>query len=101
MRLEKRRGGNENVNGMRQVFYSSKFRKALKKMPRFVKDAFLEKEGAFLDNPFLPTLETHKLHGKYKEYWAFTVIGQYRVMFQRLKNDDAGLINIGTHDIYK
>lgn len=78
---------------MGHVFYSSRFRKALKKMPRFVNDAFLEKEGAFLTNPFNPALETHKLHGKYKEYWAFTVIGQYRVMFQFLKDGDAGLVN--------
>lgn len=70
-------------------------------MPRFVKDAFLEKEGVFLDDPFLPTLETHKLHGKYKDYWAFTVIGQYRVMFQFLEDEDVGLVNILTHDIYR
>lgn len=50
-------------------------------MPNFVKQAFLGREGLFLDNPFNPLLETHKLHGKYKDYSAFTVIGQYRVMF--------------------
>jgi len=58
---------------MRQVFYSSKFKRNLKKMPDFVKKAFLEKESLFLTNPFHPSLETHKLHGKYKEYLAFTV----------------------------
>lgn len=71
-------------------------------MPNFVTKAFLEKESLFLDNPFSPLLETHKLHGKYKDYWAFTVIGQYRVMFRIMENErDVGLINIGTHDIYK
>ena len=70
-------------------------------MPKFVQEAFLEKEGVFLRNVFEIALETHKLHGKYKEYWAFTVIGQYRVMFTFLDNNDVGFINIGTHDIYK
>lgn len=71
-------------------------------MPNFVKKAFLERESLFLDNPFHPLLDTHKLHGKYKEYWAFTVIGQYRAMFRIMENGrDIGLINIGTHDIYK
>ena len=71
-------------------------------MPRFVKDAFLQKEAAFLANPFLPALETHRLHGKYKEYWAFTVVGQYRAMFHFMENEkDIGLVHIGTHEIYR
>ena len=87
---------------MRQIFYSSKFQKSLRKAPDSVKKAFLKRESLFLMSPFHPTLETHKLHGKYKEYWAFTVIGQYRVMFRFIKNKvDVGFINIGTHEIYK
>lgn len=72
-------------------------------MPVFVKKAFLEKESLFFTNPFHPSLETHKLHGKYKMYWAFTVVGQYRVMctFMDGIGGDVGFINIGTHDIYK
>lgn len=71
-------------------------------MPEFVKKAFLKKESLFFDNPFHPVLETHKLHGKYKDYWSFTVIGQYRVMFRFMENEkDAGFINVGTHEIYK
>jgi len=87
---------------MRQVFHSSKFRKALGRMPKFVKRAFLEKESLFLTDPFHPSLGTHKLHGKYREFFAFTVIGQYRLMFRFMENGrDIGLINIGTHEIYK
>ena len=71
-------------------------------MPDFVKKAFLEKECLFFESPFHPSLETHKLHGKYKNYWAFTVIGQYRIMFRFMENEyDVGFINIGTHEIYK
>lgn len=70
-------------------------------MPRFVIEAFLKKESMFLINPFDTQLETHKLHGKYKEYWAFTVIGQYRVMFLFMEKGEFGFINIGTHSIYQ
>lgn len=70
-------------------------------MPKFIQKAFLEKEGKFLTNPFGQALGTHKLHGKYKEYWAFTVIGQYRIMFLFMKDGDIGFINIGDHDIYR
>lgn len=85
---------------MRQIFYSSRFKKNLRKMPAFVKNAFLEKESLFLTEPFHPSLETHKLHGKYGKYWSFTIVGQYRVMF-RFVGSDFGFINIGTHEIYK
>ena len=70
-------------------------------MPKFVQEAFLEREGAFLKNVFDPAIETHKLHGKYKKYWAFSVIGQYRVMFVFMEEREIGFINIGTHGIYK
>lgn len=71
-------------------------------MPKFIKEAFLEKENLFLNNPFHPSLKTHKLHGKYKEYWAFTIIGSYRVMLKFMENkQDVGFINVGNHEIYK
>jgi len=55
-------------------------------MPCFVKKAFLEKESLFLTNPFNSSLETHKLHGKYKEYWAFKVVGQYNLQVKNIKS---------------
>jgi len=70
-------------------------------MPNFVKEAFLQKEGIFLKNIFDSRLDTHKLHGKYKDCWAFSVVGQHRVMFRFLGNGEVGFINIGTHEIYK
>ena len=87
---------------MRYIYYSSKFEKSLRKMPRFVKKAFLGKESLFVSNPFGASLETHKLHGKYKEYWAFTIVGQYRIMFKFANNErDVEFVNIGTHEIYR
>jgi mRNA-degrading endonuclease YafQ of YafQ-DinJ toxin-antitoxin module len=80
---------------------SSAFRKAYKKMPVQVKRRALEKERIFRANPFDSRLGTHKLHGKYQNYWAFTVTGQYRIMFAFLGSDTADFITIGTHGIYR
>ena len=55
---------------VRNIYYSSRFKKSLKRMPKFVREAFLEREGTFLESVFDPALETHKLHGKYKNYWG-------------------------------
>ncbi|MEK7651485.1 MAG: type II toxin-antitoxin system mRNA interferase toxin, RelE/StbE family [Patescibacteria group bacterium] len=80
---------------------SSKFRKSYKRLPKSVKEKAKEKEQIFRANPFDSRLDTHKLHGKYKDYWAFTVVNQYRTMFAFVDSDKADFINIGTHDIYK
>lgn len=66
-----------------------------------MKEKAKEKEQIFRANPFDSRLDTHKLHGKYKDYWAFTVVNQYRTMFAFVDSDKADFINIGTHDIYK
>ena len=80
---------------------TSKFRKAYKKMPRVVKTKAEEKEKIFQKDPFDSRLDTHKLHGKYKEYLAFTVMGQYRIMFSFFGAEFVDFVNIGTHEIYK
>ena len=90
-----------NERPIRKIYYTSKFKKSLAEMPRFVQQAFLKREGLFLHNAFHPSLDTHKLHGKYKEFWAFTAIGQYRVMFGFIATDKVAFINIGTHTIYR
>ncbi len=80
---------------------SSKFKKSYKKLPKSVQGKAKEKEKFFRANPFDSKLDTHKLHGKYKEYWAFTISGQYRIMFAFINSDRVDFINIGTHEIYK
>jgi addiction module RelE/StbE family toxin len=83
------------------IRFTSKFRKAYKKMPKEVKMKAEEKEKIFLKDPFDSRLDTHKLHGKYKEYSAFTVVGQYRIMFAFSGKEFVDFVNIGTHEIYK
>lgn len=84
-----------------RIRVTSKFEGSFRKLPREIQTKAQEKEILFRKDPFDPRLNTHKLHGKYKEYWAFTVIGQYRVMFAFAGKNSADFINIGTHEIYK
>jgi len=86
---------------IKRIYYSSKFEKALGKMPQFVKRAFIKRGKLFLSNAFHPSLDAHPLHGKYMGFWSFTVIGQYRVMFAFRDSHYADFVNIGTHEIYR
>ena len=85
------------------IYLSSKFKKAYKCLPKQIKEKAGEKEKIFKQNPFNPILVTHRLHGKYKDYWSFSIDESYRIMFQFLdaEKTKVALINIGTHEIYK
>lgn len=80
---------------------SSKFEKEYKKLPMVVKERAVKKEAVFRKDPFDPRLDTHKLHGKFKNYRALTISGQYRIMFAFLPGNMVDFINVGTYDIYK
>ena len=84
-----------------EIYLTSYFKKEFKRLPKQVRQKTEEKEKIFRNNPFSLILNTHKLHGKYKEYWAFTVVGQYRIMLAFSGGGFVDFINIGPHDIYK
>lgn len=51
----------------------------------------------FTANPQDPLLRSHKLKGELKDYWAFSVDDNLRVVF-RWEGDAAFLVNLGSHD---
>ncbi|MFY9484527.1 MAG: hypothetical protein WAP74_02800 [Patescibacteria group bacterium] len=61
----------------------------------------VERVAMFRDNPFDIRLKTHKLTGKLKGDWAFSVDYHNRVRFRILDQTIALLIDVGSHDIYK
>ncbi len=55
------------------------------------------------DDPFHPSLRTHKLKGNLAETWSCSIDYQYRILFgfvEESKNGDRAilLLNMGTHD---
>jgi len=54
----------------------------------------------FRNNPFDTRLKTHKLHGKLKDLWSFSIDERYRVLFE-FDGDDVIFLDVGDHDMYK
>jgi len=81
-----------------RIFYSSKFLRSFKKLPKPIQDEFRKKEIVFRENPHDPGLRTHKL--KDREEWSFLVTYQIRVIFI-FENNHALFVNIGDHSIYR
>ena len=83
------------------IDYSRQFLKAASRIPAKLIVLADEKEALFKMNPFHPSLETHKLHGKDKDVWAFSINRKYRIKFVFLSRDHVLFVDIGTHDIYR
>jgi len=83
------------------LYYTTKFKKKLKDFPTKERANFLKKFKTFLDDPFEPSLKTHKLAGKLDNYWSFSLNYNLRVLFRFVNDTAVELIDMGGHDIYK
>jgi len=95
MFMEKRTDKTKNIE------YSKRFLKSLKKLSDEVIGQAEEKEKIFKNNPFDLQLKTHKLSGREKEIWAFRINYKYRIKFIFLNNNEVLFLDIGTHEFYK
>lgn len=86
---------------IKNVYYSSDFKKSLNKLPGSDKRQAKKKIQLFLKDPFAPPLKTHKLLGKLKNYWSFSVNYRVRILFEFIDEESVGFIDIGTHQIYR
>ena len=84
-----------------KIIYSTKFAKEYKRLPLKVKKLAEKKEIIFRKDPFEPSLKTHKLTGKLKEYYSFSIDYQYRIIFEFAKKDVIWFHLVGTHEVYK
>lgn len=89
---------------MIEIGYSSSFKKAFKKLLKAapeIEEKFWEKIDIFYENPFDIQLKTHKLSGKLKNLWSFSIDFSIRVIFCFESKDLVTFIDIGTHeDVY-
>jgi addiction module RelE/StbE family toxin len=85
---------------MIEIAFSSSFKRAFKKASKnkSVEKKFWEKTEVFINQPFHTSLRTHKLSGKLKDLWSFTVEYDLRVIFYFTDKSHAIFIDIGTHD---
>ncbi|MDZ8189642.1 MAG: hypothetical protein RMX96_32995 [Nostoc sp. ChiSLP02] len=86
---------------MVEVSFSSLFKCAFKKRIQRNVDLetrFWQKLEQFTANPFDEGLKTHKLSGKLKNLWSFSVDYDDRVVFYFTDDGDVVFVDIGSHD---
>lgn len=83
------------------IDYSPEFRRLFKRLPKEIKLIAIQREKIFRDNMHEPSLKTHKLGGKLKGKFAFSISYSFRIIFSVERDDTIRFHLIGTHDIYK
>jgi len=86
---------------MIEIIWDASFKRKYKKLKKSEPDVislFWNQLELFTVNPFSPALKTHKLSGRLKNYWAFSINYSYRVTFRFIDDNNVLLIEIGTHD---
>lgn len=83
-----------------RILYSSIFARRFKKLDLEIRRLAEERENIFRENPFDARLKTHKLHGRFHDFWAFSVSGTVRIIFKFEEEQTALFYHIGDHDIY-
>jgi len=84
-----------------KIYPTRHFIRAYKSLPDKIKISAGKKEKIFKNNPFDPRLKTHKLKGRFKGCWAYSVSYQYRILFRFVDDETVLYYDIDTHDIYK
>jgi len=86
---------------MIEVAFSTPFQRAFRKRikgQKALEDLFWERVEAFTSDPYDERLRTHKLSGKLKDLWSFSVTYDIRVIFHFADEQRAVFVDIGRHD---
>ena len=78
--------------------FEKKAKKFFKKHPD-LKEKFKDILKKLQNDPFEPSLKTHKLKGALESFYACSLTFEYRlILLLKIEENQIVLINIGTHD---
>lgn len=79
------------------ILFSDRFKTRFEKLPLKIQDKFENRLGLFMKAPSHPLLKSHPLKGNLVGFRAFSVTGDYRVIYKIIENESVKLVNIGRH----
>ena len=81
-----------------KIIYSSKFAKNYKKLPLKTKLLAEKREKIFCENIWDSRLKTHRLTGKLKDFWSFSIDYKIRIIFEIRSEDEIWFLAVGSHN---
>ena len=83
------------------IAYTPQFLRMLRKLERPLQEEAVEKIELFGNDPTHSQLKAHKLKGKLRNRYSFSVNYQTRIIYMHLCKSEVVLLVIGDHDVYK
>lgn len=86
---------------MIQITYAPSFLRQVGKLEADLQREVYEKVELFIRPENHQLLKVHKLHGRLKDLYSFSINYKFRVVFKYLAKNEVALLSIGDHDIYR
>ena len=86
---------------IKRIRYTSKFERNFKNLPRNVQKKSFKIEQIFRQDPFHPSLKTHRLKGPMREFYSFSIDYHYRIVFAFEDSNEVTFVDCGDHSVYR
>ncbi|MDP3771954.1 MAG: type II toxin-antitoxin system mRNA interferase toxin, RelE/StbE family [bacterium] len=86
---------------IKEIEYSAHFKRMYGHLGALTQKRAEQREVLFRKDPFDAILKTHKLHGKLKDFYSFSVDRKTRIVFRLVGRAKAVFLDVGSHDIYQ
>lgn len=84
-----------------KISFTPKFLRLLKRLPRDLQEDVITKIKLLNDTNNHHSLKVHKLKGRLKGFYSFSVDCKNRVIFEHISDDEIVLLAVGDHDMYR
>jgi mRNA-degrading endonuclease YafQ of YafQ-DinJ toxin-antitoxin module len=84
---------------VKTIRVTSHFTRQYKRLPSEIQDTAEDRERIFRADAFDPRLRTHKLSGRLKDLWTFSVAPDIRIVFEYLEAEEVLFHSIGPHQV--
>ncbi len=85
------------------IYYHPRFQRSYRGLDEQIKVQAEERVALFKRDPFNIRLDAHRLHGKLKKQWSFSINNRERILFEFLNKakTEVVFLDIGDHRIYR
>ena len=89
------------VTSIKRADPSPHFKRSFARLSPKVQKKVAARVVLFEANSQHPSLKTHKLKGKLKDRWSFSIDRRYRVAFKFVNGDQVVYLDVGDHEVYR
>ena len=85
------------------IYYHPRFQRCYKRLDPQIRLTAEKRIALFRKDALDQRLGTHRLHGKLKSLWSFSIDSRYRVLFEFINASQSEVIflDIGNHSLYR